>query len=74
MPTYVYEIVGEPASEPFEVRQAMSDAPLTVHPELGVPVRRVISGGRGPLTASHGVGASVLPALSGGCGSGCACH
>jgi hypothetical protein len=43
MPTYVYEIVredGEPG-ERFEVVQAMSEPPLTHHPETGQPVQRV---------------------------------
>lgn len=76
MPTYVYQTMptdGAPAVT-FEVRQSMSEAPLTVHPETGEPVRRVISGGRGPLTTGHGVGEPDLPAPSGGCGGGCACH
>ncbi len=76
MPTYVYETVPPAGTEPetFEVRQSMSEAPLTHHPETGVPVRRVISGGRGPLTQGHGVGEPALAPPSGGCGSGCACH
>lgn len=44
MPTYVYEVLtgtDEPG-ETFEVVQRISDPPLTVHPETGVPVRRVI--------------------------------
>jgi len=44
MPTYVYEIVGREGDEPvyFEVEQRMADEALTVHPETGEPVRRVI--------------------------------
>lgn len=45
MPMYVYEMIrddGQPADR-FEVMQKMSDEPLTVHPETGEPVRRVIS-------------------------------
>lgn len=59
MPTYVYEVVGREgdASACFEVEQRMSDPPLSVHPETGEPVRRVIQpphiGGRWTeLTAS----------------------
>ena len=78
MPTYIYEIVPDAGTnretERFEVRQSMSEAPLTTHPDTGRPIRRVITGGRGPLTQSHGVGPSTLPPLSGGCGSGCNCH
>jgi hypothetical protein len=43
MPTYVYEVVhsnGAPG-ERFEVVQTMSESPLEVHPESGLPVRRV---------------------------------
>ncbi len=59
MPTYVYRIVrnagaGENgAEETFEVRQAMSEPPLTHHPETGEPVERVICApqiGRGAQT------------------------
>ena len=46
MPTYIYETV-EPAPIQFELKQCMGDEPLTHHPETGVPVRRVISGGYG---------------------------
>jgi predicted nucleic acid-binding Zn ribbon protein len=57
MPTYLYETVpgaeGAPA-ERFEIKQSMSEPPLTVHPATGVPVRRVISGGIGVLTKSAG--------------------
>lgn len=44
MPTYVYEVItgGEEPGETFEVLQRISDPPLTVHPETGAPVRRVI--------------------------------
>ena len=44
MPTYVYEALAEDGTpgERFEVVQAMSEPPLTHHPETGQPVRRVI--------------------------------
>ncbi|HYE03946.1 MAG TPA: zinc ribbon domain-containing protein [Planctomycetota bacterium] len=47
MPTYVYETIAADgtAGERFEISQRMSEAALTRHPETGVPVRRVISGG-----------------------------
>ncbi|MGV3774125.1 MAG: FmdB family zinc ribbon protein [Verrucomicrobiales bacterium] len=59
MATYVYETIPtNPGEEPkrFEVVQKMSDAPLATDPESGLPVRRVILGGSGPIT--HG--ASIL--------------
>jgi predicted nucleic acid-binding Zn ribbon protein len=48
MPTYEYEVI-EPDGSPgerFEVEQPMADPPLTVHPETGQPVRRVITAPR----------------------------
>jgi predicted nucleic acid-binding Zn ribbon protein len=45
MPIYVYEEV-QPDNQPgetFEVLQKISDPPLTVHPEKGTPVRRVVA-------------------------------
>ena len=43
MPTYVYEVITSDGSdgEQFEIFQGMSDAPLTSHPESGLPIRRV---------------------------------
>lgn len=45
MPIYVYETIMEDGSagETIEVLQQMSDAPLTHHPETGLPVRKVIT-------------------------------
>lgn len=74
MPTYIYETVptgSGSASRRFEVRQSISEPALTEDPESGEPVRRVITGGRGPLTTPTG---GVEPAIGGGCGTGCACH
>ncbi len=77
MPTYVYETMaaaGEVA-ERFEVRQGMTEAPLTHHPDSGVPVRRVLSGGLATFTtagaATGAPGGTPMP--MGGCGSGCGC-
>ena len=45
MPTYVYRIIPSDPQAPeqrFEIRQSIHDAPLTVHPETGQPVERVI--------------------------------
>ncbi len=50
MPTYVYETVPPEPSIPtrrFEIKQKITDSPLTICPETGVPVRRVIAGGIG---------------------------
>ena len=43
MPTYLYAVVAPDGTlgEHFEVVQRMSDATLEVHPESGLPVRRV---------------------------------
>lgn len=50
MPTYIYETIPAVAAEKprrFEVFQKMSDEPLTVDPETGMPVRKIITGGIG---------------------------
>ena len=50
MPTYTYETCPSRADEAprrFEIVQKMSDDPLKIDPETGVPVKRVISGGQG---------------------------
>jgi len=71
MPTYVYEAV-ETGGEPhcFEIRQSIHDAPLTHHPETGVPVRRVISGGIGFLKV-RSRGYQKASARSSNCCPGC---
>lgn len=73
MPTYLYETVPDQPDEAidrFEIKQSFSDAPLTVHPKTGVPVRRVISGGIGLMTKSE----NSLPEPGPGCGPGtCGC-
>lgn len=61
MPTYVYGVIlsaedDEAIGEIFEVEQGIRDAPLTVHPETGQPVRRLlcapfIAGNWSPLKA-----------------------
>jgi predicted nucleic acid-binding Zn ribbon protein len=60
MPTYVYETADD--AEPvlrFEVRQSFGDKPLEVDSETGRPVRRVISGGYGPIVRGAFRGPSV---------------
>lgn len=73
MPTYIYETLrpdGDGQGERFEVRQSIGDPPLTRHPETGLPVRRVISGGLGLLTRPE----TSLPEPGPGCGPGtCGC-
>jgi len=68
MPTYLYETV-EASPVQFEVKQSMRDEPLTRHPETGVPVRRIISGGYGILQKG------AAPARPPGCDNrgGCGC-
>lgn len=45
MPTYDYAVIKPDGTlgERFEVFQAMSDKPLTKHPETGEPVKRMVS-------------------------------
>ena len=78
MPIYVYETIPaapDMAPERFELRQSMADAPLTIHPESGVPVRRVLSGGLVTFTNSQSGDMCGVPggAPRGGCGSGNCC-
>lgn len=55
MATYIYETISQDESEPvrFEVEQSMKDAALTHHPETGIPVRRIITGGYLSLGKRH---------------------
>lgn len=58
MPTYVYETIPKSETElptQFEIFQKVTDAKLTKHPETGVPVRRIISGGI-PITSKKSGG------------------
>ena len=76
MATYLYETIPSKEgdqTETFEIQQSMKDAPLTQHPETGVPVRRVITGGFGFVSKASSAPAPQRPS-SGGCGSGCGCH
>ncbi|MBL0938354.1 MAG: zinc ribbon domain-containing protein [Gemmatimonadaceae bacterium] len=71
MPMYVYETIpAGPADAPqrFEVRQSMSDEPLSVHPDTGAPVRRVVCGGL--VTFTNGAASAPAPA---GCGASRCC-
>jgi predicted nucleic acid-binding Zn ribbon protein len=75
MATYVYETIPQKegdAPEQFELQQSMKDAPLTQHPETGVPVRRLISGGLGITGSSKQGAASGQSSCCGG--SNCGCH
>lgn len=77
MATYVYETIpSDPSEQPaiFEIQQSMKDAPLKTHPETGVPVRRVISGGFGFVSKGGSAPAPAPRPSGGGCGSGCGCH
>ena len=73
MPTYVYESIPADGGEPrrFEVTQRMGDTPLTVDPETGEPVRRIVTGGLGlmgkPIRRSTQVDKSLAAATPCGC-------
>ena len=45
MPTYVYQVIEADGSdgEVFEILQKISDAPLSVHPVSGLPVRKLLA-------------------------------
>lgn len=75
MPTYEYETIpSRPGERPvrFELYQPITAAPLTHHPETGVPVRRVVSGGLAVLTDSR-VSEPPPACGSGRCGLGQEC-
>jgi predicted nucleic acid-binding Zn ribbon protein len=75
MTTYVYETIPQKAGEKpryFEIKQKMSDQPLTQHPESGETIRRVMLGGYGVLSSS-GRKSSVKADTGGGCCGGTGC-
>lgn len=77
MATYLYETIPSKSGEEpqtFEIQQNMKDAPLTRHPETGVPVRRVITGGFGFVSKGSSAPAAQRRSSGGGCGSGCGCN
>ncbi|MEM7385354.1 MAG: zinc ribbon domain-containing protein [Verrucomicrobiota bacterium] len=52
MPIYIYETIPEKEGEEprrFEVEQRMTDDALTLDPETGLKVKRVITGGAGVI-------------------------
>jgi hypothetical protein len=73
MPTYIYESMPTDGTAParFEVVQRMTEEPLSVHPETGEPVRRIITGGQGikgqPLRRSTVVNKNLAAATPCGC-------
>lgn len=78
MATYLYETTdsAQPIRQ-FELQQSMKEDALTHHPETGEPIRRVITGGYGYLSARGNAPthSDMRPSSSGGsCGSGCGCH
>lgn len=72
MTTYVYETIPSAPGEKigyFEIRQTMTAAPLTHHPETGVPIRRVSLGRFGVLSSKPDSGGSdtACGCAPGGC-------
>ena len=58
MPMYVYQVIEADGSEGevFELLQKFSDEPLTVHPESGKPVRKLLAA---PNAVTHYVGSNL---------------
>ncbi len=77
MATYVYETIPSSETEEpirFEVKQSMNDDPLTHHPENGLPVKRIITGGYGFNVSGSAISAPMPAAGSSCCQSGgCGC-
>lgn len=70
--TYLYETI--PAQEgdevrQYEIKQSMSELPLSIHPETGESIRRVILGGWGLMPGK----AAARPQDGCGCGPGECC-
>ena len=66
--TYLYETIPAHEREKvkhYEIKQGMNDALLAKHPETGEPIRRVILGSWGLVTAKSAGGSN-----SDGCGCG----
>ncbi len=77
MATYVYETIPSSETEEpirFEVKQSMNDDPLTHHPENGLPVKRIITGGYG-FNVSGSAKSAPMPAAGSSCcqSGGCGC-
>lgn len=75
MTTYVYETISQKRGEKlcyFEIKQNMNDKPLTVHPETGEPIRRVVLGGFGVLPSGKSAGEASSEGAC--CGPQCGCH
>lgn len=68
MPAYEYECAA--CTHHFERRQKMSDAPVSVCPDCGGSVKRLISGGAGAISKGSG-GSSTAERM--GCGRGGSC-
>lgn len=67
MTTYVYATIeSKPGEKPryFEIKQGMSEPPLSRHPETGETIRRLVLGG-------FGVWSSKAPSDGPGSSSGC---
>lgn len=77
MTVYIYETIpskeGEVA-QTYEILQSMKEAALTVHPETGEQIRRVITGGLGIMTSSKEGGGGDPSSGGQCCGGGCGCH
>lgn len=61
MPLYVYQVIEPDGSdgEVFEVLQGMNDPPLTVQPESGKPVRKLLAA---PNAVTKHTGDKLSPA------------
>ncbi|MBC2603464.1 FmdB family zinc ribbon protein [Puniceicoccus vermicola] len=75
MPIYEYETVPSKKGEKvkhYEIRQSMSDEPLTHHPETGEKLKKVFTA----FAVGGGSSSSASASSSGGgcCGGSCGCH
>jgi putative FmdB family regulatory protein len=69
MPAYEYECAA--CDHHFEQRQKMSEPPVSLCPECGGHVKRLISGGAGAITKGSGSSSSAERMSCGMGGGGC---
>jgi len=77
MTTYIYETLPAKKGEKvrhYEIRQSMKEPALSVHPETGEAIRRVVVGGYGILKSAQPAPRAASPTGGHSCGSGCCCH
>ena len=77
MPTYTYQTIPAKGrkAKTYEIEQRMSEAALSVHPQTGEPIQRIITADRGVIASKSAPSCGSdcgIPGSGGGCcGGGC---